>query len=322
MSSAIPESASAYIARLVDSRKKAYASDCLACWQQGQPFASEWPNLKAEYVQDVATKMRRYLKVKTQTVKPEPVAVPVVYHVHGSPVPSDAMDAINHHMAHGGELGIGGGIRFTVIGQSVWKSWTDKGDWYVKPEGSGYRVRQGRKSSVYLFAGQLVWMNCECDAVKPEPSPVAEWVEAVTSPEPAKANPQQTGRTRKPRPVTAKAAVPTPLYQSPSRYSQPDEIATATYLSERVVRVCEDCIPATTRPRLIKGARGQKATRFVPFGAYDSEYDAEEKQSHRCIRCGSLDGTRGCYVTQADIDAAISIGKELAKSESFADAAG
>ena len=218
----IPESATAYIARLVDSRKKAYASDCLACWQQGQPFATEWPNLKAEYVQDVAAKMRRYLKA------PKPVAA------------------------------------------------------------------------------------------TPEPSPVVAWVETVTEP-----NPQPAAKpVRKPRTVTSKATEPSPLYSSPSRYTHPDEIAMATYLSERVVRVCESCIPTATRPRLIKGARGQKATRFVPFGAYDSEYSAEEKQSHRCIRCGSLDGSRGCYVTQADIDAAISIAKEIGKSESFAEAAG
>ncbi len=78
----IPQPARDYLARLVDARKRAYAASCLACWQQGQPFAAEWPNLKAEYVQDVAAKMRRYLGVKSvqrapqsavaeQTTKPE-----------------------------------------------------------------------------------------------------------------------------------------------------------------------------------------------------------------------------------------------------------
>ena len=191
-----PQPAMDYIARLVDSRKRAYAEDCLACWNQGQPFASEWPNLKAELVADVAAKMRRYLKVKSPaTAKPNQEVATATHHAHGSPVPSDAMDAIEAHMTAGGELGIGGGYRFATITNAAYRSRTDSGDWYVKPEGAGYRVRQGRKS-VYLFPGQLRWMNCECDApattiretAKPNqetttPSPVEAWVETVTVPE-------------------------------------------------------------------------------------------------------------------------------------------
>ncbi len=192
----IPQPATDYLARLVDFRKRAYAADCVTRWESGQPFATSWPNLKAEYVQDIARKLGRYLSPKGS----KPVSAPspvnhivdankmVMNHKHGSPVPSDSMAEIERHMAASGELGIGGGYRFTTITNKAWQSWTKDGDWYIKAEGTGYRIRQGRKSSVFLFEGQLRWMNCGCEGASANldpvsaPSPVEEWVAEVVEP--------------------------------------------------------------------------------------------------------------------------------------------
>lgn len=75
---AIPQAVTDYSDRLVDARKKAYVASCIACWNQGQPFVSEWPNLAAEYIQDIQRKLRRYGLTEIQrpeVVEAEPIIV-------------------------------------------------------------------------------------------------------------------------------------------------------------------------------------------------------------------------------------------------------
>lgn len=222
----IPESATAYITRLVDSRKRAYAQDCLACWNQGQPFASEWPNLKAEYVQDVATKMRRYLKVKPQStpaVKPEPVAVPLVgdepqvmtyndyCYING--VAGHALDDADHG-TYKFPNGISEAAKRRILKRSIanTEQWLAdrarlKAEYDAKVANGEFRAPTSAESLERTAAGhpdnesvqaarRVIAKRAARRAAMAEaaPSPVAEWVEAVTNPEPAKPNPQQTGR--------------------------------------------------------------------------------------------------------------------------------
>lgn len=45
-------------------------------------------------------------------------------------------------------------LRVTTITAKTLKRWEKAGEWLLKEEGDGYRMREG-KGSVYLFPGQL-----------------------------------------------------------------------------------------------------------------------------------------------------------------------
>jgi hypothetical protein len=58
------------------------------------------------------------------------------------------------HIANGGRLAIPTHIRCTIIDQGVIARFEKAGQWLLKEEGDGYRLRTG-KTSVYVLPGQL-----------------------------------------------------------------------------------------------------------------------------------------------------------------------
>lgn len=74
---------------------------------------------------------------------------------HGMPVPANSMDKIEGHLKAGGELFVPSAWKPTRIPSKSYDSWKAAGTPLIRPEGQGYRMRQGRKSSVYLLPGQL-----------------------------------------------------------------------------------------------------------------------------------------------------------------------
>jgi hypothetical protein len=70
------------------------------------------------------------------------------------PVPPKSLDLALEHVREGGELLVPTYTHCTVIDQGVLRRFERAGQWLLKEEGDGYRLRSGRKS-VYLLPGQL-----------------------------------------------------------------------------------------------------------------------------------------------------------------------
>ena len=70
------------------------------------------------------------------------------------PVPPKALEAALGHVRAGGTLLVPTYTRCTVIDQRALGRFERAGEWLLKEEGDGYRMRSGRKS-VYLLPGQL-----------------------------------------------------------------------------------------------------------------------------------------------------------------------
>lgn len=73
---------------------------------------------------------------------------------HGAPVPANAMGAIEGHLGAGGELFVPSVSRPLRITPKAYAGWAKAGQPLLRPEGEGYRMRQG-KGSVYLLPNQL-----------------------------------------------------------------------------------------------------------------------------------------------------------------------
>ena len=72
------------------------------------------------------------------------------------PVPPKSLDLALAHLREGGELLVPTHTRTTLIDRKTLLRFEKAGEWLLKEEGDGYRLRSGRKS-VYLFPGQLMY---------------------------------------------------------------------------------------------------------------------------------------------------------------------
>jgi hypothetical protein len=69
-------------------------------------------------------------------------------------VPSNSVDAALDYVRRGGRLVVATYTRVTVIDAKCLSRWERAGQWLLRCEGEGYRLRAG-KGSVYLLPGQL-----------------------------------------------------------------------------------------------------------------------------------------------------------------------
>lgn len=69
-------------------------------------------------------------------------------------VPPKSLDAALAHVRAGGRLAVPTAWRCTIIDAKVLTRFEKAGEWLLKEEGDGYRMRS-RRGSVYLFAGHL-----------------------------------------------------------------------------------------------------------------------------------------------------------------------
>jgi len=70
------------------------------------------------------------------------------------PVPPKSLDAALDGVRKGGRLIVPTYARCTVIDRKVLARFERAGEWLLREDGDGYRLRSGR-GSVYLFPGQL-----------------------------------------------------------------------------------------------------------------------------------------------------------------------
>jgi hypothetical protein len=71
-----------------------------------------------------------------------------------TPVPANSLDAALEHVRKGVRLLVPSYTRSVVIDRTCLERFEKAQAWLLKPEGQGYRLRQG-KGSVYLLPGQL-----------------------------------------------------------------------------------------------------------------------------------------------------------------------
>lgn len=69
-------------------------------------------------------------------------------------VPPNSLERALEYVRQGGVLIIPTYTRVTYIDRKTLARWEKAGQWLLKAEGNGYRMRSG-KSSVYLLPGQL-----------------------------------------------------------------------------------------------------------------------------------------------------------------------
>lgn len=69
-------------------------------------------------------------------------------------VPPKSLEIVLSHVASGGVLVVPSHTRWIIIDEKVVSKFEKAGQWLIKEEGNGYRIRQG-KGSVYIFSGQL-----------------------------------------------------------------------------------------------------------------------------------------------------------------------
>jgi hypothetical protein len=70
------------------------------------------------------------------------------------PVPPRSLEAALDHVRAGGELLVPTYTRCTLIDERTLRRFERKGEWLLREDGDGYRLRSGR-GSVYLLPGQL-----------------------------------------------------------------------------------------------------------------------------------------------------------------------
>ena len=68
--------------------------------------------------------------------------------------PPRSLDSLLEHVRNGGKLGVFTYARTTVITAKTLRRFEAAGEWLLREDGNGYRMRSGR-SSVYLLPGQL-----------------------------------------------------------------------------------------------------------------------------------------------------------------------
>ncbi|KKM72113.1 hypothetical protein LCGC14_1423710 [marine sediment metagenome] len=68
--------------------------------------------------------------------------------------PAKSLGSLLEHVRTGGRLGVFTYLRSTIIDAKVLRRFEKQGEWLLREEGDGYRLRAGR-GSVYLLPGQL-----------------------------------------------------------------------------------------------------------------------------------------------------------------------
>jgi hypothetical protein len=74
-----------------------------------------------------------------------------------SPVPANSTDEALAYIAGGGRLVVRTALRVMVLDRKVYRRFEKAGEWLLKADGEGYRVRNGN-GSFYLFPGQLEYV--------------------------------------------------------------------------------------------------------------------------------------------------------------------
>lgn len=75
-----------------------------------------------------------------------------------APVPPQSLALALEHVRNGGRLAVPTHTRCTVIDAKALKRWETAGQWLLREDGNGYRLRSGR-GSVYLLPGQLLMID-------------------------------------------------------------------------------------------------------------------------------------------------------------------
>jgi hypothetical protein len=70
------------------------------------------------------------------------------------PVPAHALSAAFSHIRSGGRLIVPTYTRCTILDSKTLARFEKAGEWLLREDGEGYRLRSG-KGSVYLMPGQL-----------------------------------------------------------------------------------------------------------------------------------------------------------------------
>ncbi len=68
--------------------------------------------------------------------------------------PAKSLDSLLDHVRNGGKLGVYTYSRTTEIDARCLARFEAAGEWLLREDGDGYRIRRGRHSD-YLFPGQL-----------------------------------------------------------------------------------------------------------------------------------------------------------------------
>jgi hypothetical protein len=71
-----------------------------------------------------------------------------------------SLDKALEHVRNGGILTVPSYTRWIVIDKKTLGRFEKSGEWLLKEEGDGYRLRQG-KGSVYILPGQLLYAHYE-----------------------------------------------------------------------------------------------------------------------------------------------------------------
>lgn len=75
-----------------------------------------------------------------------------------TPVPPKSVKEALEHIRSGGRLAIPTYVRCTIIDAKCLARFERIGEWLLKEDGDGYRVRRGR-SSDFLLPGQLKFLD-------------------------------------------------------------------------------------------------------------------------------------------------------------------
>ena len=73
-----------------------------------------------------------------------------------TPVPPHSIDKALEHVRNGGRLAIPTYTHCTIIDANTLAKWEAAGEWLLKEDGQGYRIRRG-KNSDYIGQGGLVF---------------------------------------------------------------------------------------------------------------------------------------------------------------------
>jgi len=78
---------------------------------------------------------------------------------HGKLVPPNSMAEIEAHYEAGGELCFRTYYSVTRIPVSTYRKYKEIRGYCLKPDGNGYRMAKGMKTSIYLFPGLLIYLR-------------------------------------------------------------------------------------------------------------------------------------------------------------------
>ena len=81
-------------------------------------------------------------------------------HNDGEEVKPYSLEEALAHIKDGGILYVQTAYKIITITPKTLDKFNARGQWILKPEGNGFRMKNG-KSSIYLFPGQLKYKDCK-----------------------------------------------------------------------------------------------------------------------------------------------------------------